>query len=65
MNPDRLAKRKEIAPESPHILAVGKLVNYKTRFSRYSINNKGGVLDIVKEKDSCVYGIIYGIKEQY
>ncbi len=65
MNPDRLAKRKEIAPEPPHILAIGKLINYKTRFSRYSENNKGGVLDIVKEEDSCVYGIIYGIQKHY
>jgi len=65
MDPGRLAKRKEITPEPPHILAIGKLINYKPRFSRYSKKNKGGVLDIVKEKDSCVYGIIYGIKEQY
>jgi len=65
MNPDRLLKRKEIAPEPPHILAIGKLINYRPRFSRYSMRNRGGVLDIVKEKDSCVYGIIYGIKEKY
>jgi len=65
MDPDRLTQRKEIAPEPPHVLAIGKLNNYKPRFSRYSINNKGGVLDIVKEENSCVYGIIYGIKEQY
>ncbi|MBA7545746.1 hypothetical protein ES705_38120 [subsurface metagenome] len=65
MNPDRLTYRKEIAPEPPHILAIGKLINYKPRFSRYSEKNKCGVLDIVKEEDSCVYGIIYGIKEQY
>lgn len=65
MNPDRLAKRKEIAPEPPHILIIGKLINYKHRFSRYSKNNKGGVLDIVKKENSCVYGIIYGIKRQY
>ncbi len=65
MDPDRLAKRKENAPEPPHVLATGILNNYRPRFSRYSMNNKGGVLDIVKEKDSCVYGIIYGIKEQY
>lgn len=64
MNPDRLAKRKEIAPEPPHILAIGKLINYKPRFSRYSIKNKCGVLDIVKEENSCVYGIIYGIKRE-
>ena len=65
MDPDRLAKRKENAPEPPHILAIGKLINYKPRFSRYSEKNKGGVLDIVKEENSCVYGIIYGIKRQY
>jgi len=65
MDPDRLTKRKKIAPELPHILAIGKLINYKPRFSRYSKKNKGGVLDIVKEENSCVYGIIYGIKEQY
>ena len=65
MNPDRLTQRKEIAPEPPHILAIGKLINYKPRFSRYSKNNKGGILDIVKEGNSCVYGIIYGIKKQY
>ena len=65
MDPDRLAKRKEIAPEPPHILAIGKLINYKPRFSYYSEKNKGGVLDIVKEENSCIYGIIYGIKEQY
>ncbi len=65
MDPDRLAKRKEIAPEPPHILAIGKLINYKPRFSHYSEKNKGGVLDIVKEENSCVYGIIYGIKTQY
>ncbi len=65
MNPDRLTKRKEIAPEPPHILAIGKLINYKPRFSRYSIKNKGGVLDIVKEENSCVYGIIYGVKRRY
>jgi len=65
MDPDRLTKRKEIAPEPPHIIAIGKLINYKPRFSHCSMKNKGGVLDIVKEKDSCVYGIIYGIKEKY
>ena len=65
MDPDRLTQRKEIAPEPPHVLAIGKLINYKPRFSRYSMNNKGGVLDIVKEENSSVYGIIYGIKEQY
>ena len=65
MDPDRLTKRKEIAPEPPHILAIGKLINYKPRFSRYSEKNKGGVLDIVKEENSCIYGIIYGIKKQY
>jgi len=65
MDPDRLRKRKEIAPEPPHILAIGKLVNHKLRFSRYSKENKGGVLDIVEEENSCVYGIIYGIKKQY
>lgn len=50
MNPDRLTERKEIAPEPPHILAVGKLIDYKLRFSHYSRRNKGGVLDIVKEE---------------
>jgi len=65
MDPDRLAKRKETAPEPPHVLAIGILINYKPRFSRYSINNKGGVLDIVKKEHSCVYGIIYGIKKEY
>lgn len=65
MNPDRLKKRKEIAPEPPHILAIGKLINYKPRFSHYSKKNKGGVLGIVKEENSCISGIIYGIKEQY
>jgi len=65
MDPDRLAKRKKIASESPHILAIGKLINYKPRFSRYSEKNKGGVLDIVEEENSCVYGIIYGIKKKY
>jgi len=65
MDPDRLASRKEIAPEPPHILAIGKLINYKPRFSRYSKKNKGGVLDIVKEENSWIYGIIYGIKKQY
>jgi len=64
MDPDRLANRKEIAPEPPHILAIGKLINYKPRFSRYSKKNKGGVLDIVKEENSCIFGIIYGIKKQ-
>ena len=64
-DPDRLSKRKEIAPEPPHILAIGKLINYKPRFSRCSKKNKGGVLDIVKEENICVYGIIYGIKKQY
>ena len=65
MDPDRLANRKEIAPEQPHILAIGKLINYKPRFSHYSKKNKGGVLDIVKEEHSWIYGIIYGIKKQY
>lgn len=65
MNPDRLAKRKEIAPEPPHILAIGKLIGYKPRFSRYSKKNKGGVLDIVKEEKFCVSGIIFGIKKQF
>ena len=65
MNPDRLALRMEEAPEPPHILAIGKLINYKPRFSHYSKKNKGGVLDIVKKENSCVYGIIYGIKIKY
>ncbi len=65
MDPDRLAKRKNTAPEQPHILAIGRLLNYKPRFSRYSMINKGGVLDIVKFENSCVYGIIYGIKKKY
>jgi len=65
MNPDRLIERKKIAPEPPHILAVGKLFDYKLRFSHFSRRNKGGVLDIVKEEKSNVYGIIYGIKEKY
>ena len=65
MNPERFAKRKEIAPELPHILAIGKLIGYKPRFSRYSEKNKGGVLDIVKEEHICVYGIIFGIKKQF
>lgn len=65
MNPDRLTKRKDVAPEAPHVLAVGKLKGYKPRFSHYSKTNKCGVLDIVEEKDFCVYGIIYGIKEEY
>ncbi len=65
MDPARLAKRKETAPEPPHVLAIGKLINYKPRFSRYSNNNKSGVLDIVEEENSCVFGIIYGIKKEY
>ncbi len=65
MDPARLAKRKDNAPEPPHVLAIGKLIDYKPRFSRYSENNKGGVLDIVKEENSCVYGIIYGILKKY
>ena len=65
MNPDRLTKRKEIAPEPAHILAIGNLVNYMPRFSRLSEINKGGVLDIIKQENFCVYGIIYGIKKEY
>jgi len=65
MDPDRLKQRKNSAPEPPHILAIGKLTNYKPRFSRYSTKNRCEVLDIVKEKDSIVFGIIYGIKIQY
>ncbi|MFX1502328.1 MAG: gamma-glutamylcyclotransferase family protein [Promethearchaeota archaeon] len=65
MNPDRLSIRKKDAPEPPHILAIGKLINYRPRFSRYSMMNRGGVLDIIEKKGSCVYGIIYGIKRKY
>ncbi len=65
MDPERLAMRKDIAPEPPHVLAIGKLLNYKPQFSRYSRINKGGVLDIIKEDNCCVYGLIYGIKRQY
>ncbi len=65
MNPDRLEQRKNSAPEPPHIIVIGKLIDYKPRFSRYSTKNRCGVLDIVKEKDSIVFGIIYGIKRQH
>jgi hypothetical protein len=65
MNHDRLAKRKKIAPEPPHILAIGRLIGYKPRFSRYSTKNMGGVLDIVREEGVSVYGIIYGIKKHF
>lgn len=43
---------------------VGCLFDYKISFTRYSEHQKGGVADILPEKDNAVWGILYKLTDK-
>ena len=48
---------------SAEFLCKASLLDYRIDFTRWSINRKCGVADIVKDNNSKVYGVVYRIDE--
>lgn len=48
----------------PYVVGTGILKNYKLGFYRYSPTRKCGVLDVVPDSKSTVYGVLYHLPQR-
>ena len=60
MDETRMRKR---CPSS-QFMSIARLPGFRLAFTRYSLNNRCGSADIIKDSHGLVWGVVYKIKEE-
>ena len=61
-NMDEARMRKRCP--SAQFMSTARLSGFRLAFTRYSLNNRCGAADIIKESHGAVWGVVYQIKDK-